>query len=138
MNYVSKVMAGEISPPNIASALGAVIRKLDINAQIIEIDYTGVEAFFNPAGQIQGGMLSAMLDDVTAMLVSALVSEGQHCATLGLNVSFLKPGRVGQINGKASVTRKGKEVYHVRGELSQGGNAIATATAICMAVDSRR
>jgi uncharacterized protein (TIGR00369 family) len=83
---------------------------------------------------VQGGMLAAMLDDVTAFLVTATLREGEFCATLNLNVSFLRAAKAGPLCGRARLVRRGKDVCHVTGELLQDGKPVASATATCMVV----
>jgi uncharacterized protein (TIGR00369 family) len=130
--YFARLQRGEAAPPPVSTTLGGVIRTVDLDAGTLESDYVGASAFLNPAGQVQGGMLCAMLDDVTAFLVTATLGEGQFCATLNLNVSFLRPASAGPLQGRARLVRRGRDVCHVSGELLQEGKLIATANATCM------
>ncbi len=130
--YVRKIMDGEQSPPPIGTTLGTRIVSLDMEAGRIECEYHGLPAFANPAGQMQGGMLAAMLDDVTALLCMGSLGEGQQCATLNLNVSFLRPARPGLITGCATLVRRGARVVNAEGELWQDGKLLATANAVNM------
>ncbi len=130
-NYFERMRRGEVAPPAILTTLGGVIRAVDVAAGTLETDYVGTAAFLNPAGQIQGGMLCAMLDDVTAFLVTATLRNGEFCATLNLNVSFLRPAKVGPLQARAQLVRRGRNVCHVSGELLQDGKPVATAVATC-------
>ncbi len=112
--------------------LGQTIQALDLQAGSITVQYQATEQFLNPARQLQGGMLSAMLDDVTAVLVTATLEPGAFCATLSLNTSFLSAAKEGSVIGKAYFERRGKNICNVRGELWQAGSLVATATAVCM------
>lgn len=131
-NYFARMRAGEAPLPRVTSMLGGTIRHVDVEAGVLESDYVGADNFRNPAGQIQGGMLCSMLDDVTAMLVTAIVADGEFCSTLNLNVSFLRPGKPGLIRGRSSLTKRGRDVCYVAGELWQDDKLIATANATCM------
>jgi uncharacterized protein (TIGR00369 family) len=135
--YVDRVQRGETARPAVTTTLGGRIRALDRAGGLLRSDYEATGAFLNPAGQVQGGMLGAMLDDVTAFLVTATLADGEHCATLNLNVSFLRPARPGLLVGTARLQRRGREVCHVSGELAQDGRVVATATASCMVVRTR-
>src|SRR5690349_24655540 len=115
--YVRSLIDGERAPPPIASTLGGRIVSLDAESGRIECEYRGASAFENPAGQVQGGMLAAMLDDVTALLVMSTLEDGQHCATLNLNVSFLRPATAGTLIGRASLVRRGSRIGNAHGEL---------------------
>ena len=120
--------------PAVTLLLGGTPPSIDLDAGTYACDYVGLPTFANPAGTIQGGMLGAMLDDVTASLVTATLQHGEHCATLNLNLSFLRPALPGPIQGRARLARRGRGVCHVEGELLQQGKAVAIATATCMVV----
>lgn len=123
---------GENGAPAITTTLGGTCLLLSDDA--LEAEYVGAPAFLNPAGQVQGGMLCAMLDDVTATLVTSTLAEGEHCATLSLNTSFLRPAKPGKLTGRATLVRRGRGVCNVNGELWQDEKLVATATAVCMIV----
>ncbi|WP_245176032.1 MULTISPECIES: PaaI family thioesterase [unclassified Cupriavidus] len=133
-NYFARMQRGQVPPPPICELLGGSIGAVDLQAGTLESAYHATPAFLNPAGQVQGGMLGAMLDDVTAMLVTATLGEEEFCATLNLNLSFLRPARTGVLLGRARLERRGRNVCHVAAELLQDGRAVATATATCMVV----
>ncbi|MEM5436734.1 PaaI family thioesterase [Paraburkholderia diazotrophica] len=118
--------------PPIKTTLGGEFMSLADNA--IEIAYAGTTAFLNPAGHVQGGMLSAMLDDVTATLVTSTLAEGERCATLSLNTTFLRPASTGRLLGRATLVRRGRGVCNANGELWQDDRLVATASAVCMIV----
>ncbi len=137
-NYVSKVHRGEADPPPVGRTLGFRMMSLDRENGRLEARYEGNTAFLNPAGHVQGGMLGAMLDDVTGMLVTALIGEDERCATLNLNLSFLRPALPGPVIGRALVVKAGRDIYNVIGELVQNDKMVATATATCMVVRGGR
>ena len=116
----------------ITQMLGGQIQDLNLEAGTLTTRYLAPESFMNPARQVQGGMLSAMLDDVTAVLVTATLGPGEYCATLSLNTSFLASATPGVLTGKASFDRKGKSICYVRGEIWQGDSLVASAVAVCM------
>lgn len=130
----NRMRRGEIPPPPVLTLLGGVIREVDAAAGTLRTDYVGAPSFLNPAGGIQGGMLCAMLDDLTASLVDATLPPGEAVATLNLNVSFLRPAAPGPLQGEASLVRRGREICHVSATLSQDGKAVATAVATCKIV----
>jgi uncharacterized protein (TIGR00369 family) len=131
-SYFARVQRGELAPPAVSTTLGGRITASDLEAGTLESDYYAGEVFLNPASQVQGGVLGAMLDDVTAFLVTATLAPGEHCATLSLNLSFLRPARAGALQGRARLVRRGREICHVVGELLQDDHVVATATAVCM------
>ena len=100
-------------------------------------EYVGTSAFRNLAGQVQGGMLCAMLDDVSALLVVSTLEEGEHCATLSLHTSFVRPAMPGALRGRSTLVRRGRRVCNVDAELWQDDRLIATASAVLMVVAPR-
>ncbi|MFX1675106.1 PaaI family thioesterase [Paraburkholderia sp. A2WS-5] len=127
-----RLFGPEGAPPPVTQALGGRVASLSDRA--LESEYVGAPAFLNPAGHIQGGILSAMLDDVTALLVVSTLSEGEQCATLSLNTSFLRPAKVGKLLGRSTLVRRGRGVCNVSGELWQDDKLVATASAVCAIV----
>lgn len=132
--YFSRMLRGELPPPPVARLLNATVTRVDLQAGLLQARYTATPDFLNPAGTVQGGMLSAMLDDLTACLVDASLSAGEGVATLNLNVSFLRSAAVGEITGEARFVRRGRSVCHVSGVLQQDGQDVATAVATCQIV----
>lgn len=118
--------------PPITATLGGKLVSLDERELVCE--YVGAPAFVNPAGQVQGGMLCAMLDDVTALLVVSTLDEGEHCATLSLHTSFVRSALPGVLRGRSKLVRRGRGVCNVEGELWQDDRLIATASAVVMVV----
>jgi uncharacterized protein (TIGR00369 family) len=133
-SYFNRMLRGEIPKAPVLTLLGSQIEAVDIKAGTLSATYEARADFLNPAGTVQGGMLSAMLDDLTASLVDATLATSQGVATLNLNISFLRPAQVGQITGSAQILRRGRDVCHVSGSLMQHGKEIATAVAVCKIV----
>lgn len=131
-----RMLRGEISPPPVATLLGGVIEAVDPRAGTLTASYLATDAFRNPAGLVQGGMLCAMLDDLTASLVDATLPVGEGVATLNLNVSFLRPARVGPLRGEARMVRRGRDVCYLSGVLMQEDKEVAMATATCKIVQA--
>jgi uncharacterized protein (TIGR00369 family) len=127
-----QIQDGRLPPPKAAATLGIQILSVSPDAGTIEVEFDGKPEFTNPAGQIQGGFLAAMLDDTVGPLISSTLRAGEFAPTLNLNVSFAKPASVGKLLGKGRIVRRGKDVSILAGELYQGGELIATATATVM------
>ncbi len=58
-NYFTRMQRGQAPAPAVAGLLGGSVRRADLEAGSLESDYVATEAFLNPAGQVQGGMLGA-------------------------------------------------------------------------------
>src|SRR4249919_776969 len=105
----------------------------------IRIGFDGRAEFCNPAGFIQGGILSAMLDDTMGPAVFAMTDGKLYTATITMTVNFLAPAKPGPIMGEANVTQLGKTIAFVEGRLTaQDGALLATATASARLVDTAK
>ena len=100
----------------------------------VEASFAARPEFCNPMGQIQGGYLCAMLDDV--MSVAGLVTSGMThvMPTLEMKTSFLRPAMPGgRLRGIGRVLRWGKSIAFTEGELLDAeGRLLAKATATAM------
>jgi uncharacterized protein (TIGR00369 family) len=105
----------------------------------IRIGFDGKPEFCNPAGFIQGGILSAMLDDTMGPAVFVMTEGRLYTATITMTVNFLAPARPGPIVGEADVTQLGKTVAFVAGTLrAADGTLLATATASARLVETAK
>lgn len=133
-SYFARMLRGEADRPPVGRLLGSRVLAVNATQGTLSAVYEAHPDFRNPAGTVQGGMLAAMLDDLTAGLVDATVLAGQGVATLSLNVSYLRPAVAGPIAGEARMLRRGRDVCHVMGTLTQDGQEVATAVAVCKVV----
>jgi uncharacterized protein (TIGR00369 family) len=105
----------------------------------IRIGFDGKREFCNPAGFIQGGILSAMLDDTMGPAVFVMTEGRLYTATISMTVNFLAPAKVGPITGEATVTQLGKTVAFVEGRLmGADGAVLAMSTASARLVETAK
>jgi len=124
-----QIQEGKLPPPKAAQTLGMTILRVDAGSGTLEAEFEGKPEFTNPAGHIQGGFLSAMLDDTMGPAVAATLAAGEFAPTLNLNVQFLSPAVPGKLHAVGRVVRRGGSICFLSGELMQEGNLVATATA---------
>ncbi|HEY6710158.1 MAG TPA: PaaI family thioesterase [Actinomycetota bacterium] len=87
-------------------------------------------AFTNPAGNVLGGFLAAMLFDTVGPALLATLGPGQFQSTQQLNVSFLRPVRPGRLLGKGRIVHRDGDLVFLEASLLDGDGAlVATATA---------
>lgn len=104
----------------------------------IKIGFVGRPEFVNPAGSIQGGFLAAMLDDTMGPAVFAATEGALYTATIDMNVSYLKPAKVGPLFGEGQVVQLGKTVAFIEARLTDGDGALvarATSSARLVAAE---
>ena len=131
-SFFWKIMAGELPPPKAAETLGISFKAVDSEAGTIEVEFQARAAFTNPAGNIQGGFLAAMLDDTMGPALSVTLGLDEFAPTLNLNVSFERPAVVGTIVGKGRIVKRGRDVCFLAAELFQDGELVASGTATAL------
>lgn len=124
-----QIQDGRLPPPKAAQTLGINILSVDSETGAIVAEFEGKKEFTNPAGNIQGGFLAAMLDDTMGPAVSSTLKAGEFAPTLNLQVQFLSPALPGKLRGSGRAVRRGGGICFLAAELSQEGRLIATATA---------
>ena len=105
-----------MTPPPAAILLGHRFIAFDRAAQTLRLGFEGKREFLNPMGIVQGGMLSAMIDDTMGPLLIAL-GKGRMGTTIDLGVSFLRAVKPGPIEVEARIVRQGRNVAFLEGEL---------------------
>src|SRR5258708_36533648 len=124
-----KPALGQFTPPPSSKLLGWHLLDARPAEGWVRIGFDGKAEFCNPAGFVQGGILSAMLDDTMGPAVFVMTDGKLYTATITMTVNFLAPARPGPITGEAKVTQLGKTVAFVEGRLmAEDGTVLATAT----------
>jgi molybdopterin converting factor subunit 1 len=101
----------------------------------VQMEFTASEQFLNPAGVVQGGFITAMLDDTMGPAAVAQLGVGYFAPTLELKVSFLRPVGPGRLVADGRVVHMGKSIAFLEGSLvDEEGNVVATATATARVV----
>ena len=105
----------------------------------IRIGFDGKRDFCNPAGFVQGGILSAMLDDTMGPAVFIMTEGKLYTATITMTVNFLAPAKPGPITGEARVTQLGKTIAFVEGKLgADDGTVLARATTSARLIETAK
>jgi uncharacterized protein (TIGR00369 family) len=121
---------GRAPLPPAAATLGWELLSVNAEEGTIEVAFAASGAFLNPAGFIQGGFLTAMLDDTLGPALVASLSPGDFALTTDLHVQFLRPASPGRLVGRGRVVRRGKDIGFLAGELvDQEGTVLAVASA---------
>lgn len=121
---------GRAPIPRAAATLGFEFIDADVENGTIEIGFAATEAFTNPAGNVLGAFVAAMLYDTVGPVLLATLEPDQFQSTLELTVHFLRPVRPGRVVGKGRVVhRVGDLAFLEASLLDSQGTIIATATA---------
>ncbi len=132
---LNKQVPAEISPTG--HWLGYVATRAEFGE--IEIELTSRPEMANPAGMVQGGIITTICDD--AMGVAHYSTDPEHyVVTVDINVNFLYGIPVGdKIRAIGRVEREGKKITFVSCSVFDAQNrlcALATSNLITTSVDS--
>ncbi|MCW7539733.1 PaaI family thioesterase [Aquabacterium sp. A7-Y] len=132
------VVAGRIPAPSGTRLLGWQLLEVDPEAGRIRLQFEASDDFLNLAGMVQGGFLSAMLDEVMGQAALATLGPGQFVPTLEAKVSYMRSTRPGPVLAEAHVVQRSTSICYLAGELrNPRGDLLATATATAMIVSGR-
>jgi uncharacterized protein (TIGR00369 family) len=99
----------------------------------VEVAYQASAAFANPAGQIQGGFLCAMLDETMSVAGVVASKMTAFIPTLEMKTSFFRPAAPGRLICVGRVARWGKTIAFLEGELyDDQRRLLAKATSTAM------
>lgn len=112
-------------PPNCDLLLG--LRCIDKSVPGVTVwEMDAEERFSNPAGAVQGGIVTALAD--TAMSASAVTYNRERkvlVANTDLRISFFKPARTGQVlTCTARAVAGGRRTTFVEAELSDASGVV--------------
>jgi uncharacterized protein (TIGR00369 family) len=113
--------------PPCSQALGLEVLAINQASGTVRIALVGQPAWCNPRGALQGGFVTAMLDE--AMAIAGIVAGDMAFAvpTLELKVSFLRPCPPGRV--EAGVVRFGRQVAFLEADLfGPDGRIVARAS----------
>src|SRR5215475_3305191 len=106
-------MRGRAPIPRAAATLGLEFIEFDAGTSTIDLAFTPTEAFTNPAGNVLGAFLAAMLYDTVGPALLATLEPGQFQSTLELKASFLRPVRPGRIRASGRVVDRRADIAYL-------------------------
>ncbi len=121
---------GDKYPPPCSKSLGFELLEIDMDTNTARARFEGKAEFANPAGYVQGGYLSAMMDDVMGMLATFRLAGKGVPSTIDLHTHFLRPVRLGPIEVVARLRNIGRNVMFADTDLYDSrGKEAARSTA---------
>lgn len=115
---------------NAAELLGWTFIEYTSKHRQMEVSFNAPATLTNPLGTIQGGMISAMLDDTMGPAVYANLEQGQVAVTVKLQTCFVRPVNPGHVSGQGRLVKRGRKYWYTCGTLKDADdNILATATA---------
>ena len=108
---------------------------LNTNDGTIEFEFDIEKKFCNPTGDVQGGLLSGMIDDTMALAFIMKTHFTKRPPTIEMKTNFLYPTRPGKANGYGKIVKAGKNLVFLEGKLVQNGKTVVTASSTGVIVD---
>ena len=116
--------------PATAELFSQRVLEVDEERGWIRVRFEATEAFLNPAGTVQGGILVAMLDDTMGPALWFMNGGRTYSTTIDLSASFLCAAQPGLLYGEGRVVQRGKIIAFLEAQLSDpAGRIVARATA---------
>ncbi len=82
----------------------------------------------NPNGVVHGAVLFALVDTAMGKATMSVLDPGQFCATVDLQMRFIRPASEGRVVAEVSVLKRGRSVVHLDARVHDGAQRlIATA-----------
>lgn len=122
-------------PPGVSRLLGLELTAVDHNSQRVEATFKATPELCNPIGTVQGGIVTAMLDEL--MSVSAIIASNFTIVvpSLEIKTSYIRAAQPGTLKGWGKVVRMGRNVVFLEGALHDAeGRLLATASSTAMVV----
>ncbi len=124
------ILRGEAPPALCSQLLGITILEVTPGGGRIKCQYQPTEAMTNPKGFVQGGFVTAMLDDVMAPALISICPPDTTIPTLEIKTSFIKGVYPGPVIAEGWVVKKARAIGFMAAELtSLDGELLATASA---------
>ncbi len=123
------VVAGRTPPSPSGHLLGWKVLEAEPDSGTIKLQFDAKPEFRNPVGDVQTGILAAMLDYTASQAIATTFDEGEFAPTLEIKVSFIQPAKVGAIFAEGTVIHRGRSVAFVEAELRDAnGDLLARAS----------
>lgn len=83
----------------------------------------------NPNGVVHGAVLFAMIDTAMGKATMSVLAEGQFCATVDLQLRFIRPASAGTLVAEATVLKRGRSVVHLEARVHDDADQLVAAAA---------
>ena len=113
--------------------LGWKLLDFDMDRGWVKVGFAPREEFLNFGGSVQGGFLTAMLDDALGPAVLFKARRPLIVHTIDLHTHFLRPVGLGDVTVEAECTKLGRSVAYTEAKLfDANGRLCARATSSAM------
>ncbi|MEZ5428197.1 MAG: PaaI family thioesterase [Pyrinomonadaceae bacterium] len=131
--FLEKMLAGELPPPPIASALNYRISEVGEGSVVFETEVA--EFHYNPMAIAHGGLAATLLDTAMSCAIYTVLPPGVGNSTIELKVNYLRPMtiRTGRVRCEGKIINVGRRTALSEGRITdEAGKLYAHATTTCM------
>jgi uncharacterized protein (TIGR00369 family) len=93
------------------------------------MSFRAEQEHLNQAGTLHGGVLATLVDTAMGAAVRSATDEGDVPATSQLTVTYLRPGKPGEIEVTARVRTRGEHLTVCEADVEQDGRSLVHAVA---------
>lgn len=123
--------------PPTGPLFGMKVLGVDQERGIVRMSFNPDERLTNPRGTIQGGIVSAMLDDCAAYAGIVALGEPGFIASMELKTSFLAPAYPGLLLAEGRCLKMGKSSCFLEADLTDtDGKLLARLTSAAIPIRS--
>ncbi|MBA2703734.1 MAG: PaaI family thioesterase [Blastocatellia bacterium] len=133
MEYLQKIVAGELPPPPIGVLMNFRIAELSEGRAVFTVE--PAEYHYNPIGVVHGGLAATLLDSAMGCAVHSTLPAGASYTTLEIRVNYLRAmsAETGLVRCEANLIHVGGRTAVAEGKiLDQQGKLYAHGTTTCI------
>jgi uncharacterized protein (TIGR00369 family) len=125
--------------PPTALLFGTQVLSVDVATKTVRMSFQPDDRVINPRGTLQGGIVTAMLDDCAAYAGIVAMGELGFIASLELKTSFFSAAYPGQLFAEGRCIKIGKSSCFLEAELTDAdGKLLARLTSTAAPLRSRQ
>ena len=133
LEYLHKIVAGELPPPPIGLLLDFRIAEISEGGAVFLV--TPAEFHYNPIGVVHGGVAATLLDSAMGCAVHSTLPAGAGYTTLEIKVNYVRAmsAETGEVRCEAKVIHVGGRTATAEGRIvDAAGKLYAHATTTCL------
>jgi len=133
MEYLKKIVDGELPPPPIANLMAFRLGELSEGHAVFLVE--PAEYHYNPIGVVHGGLAATLLDSAMGCAIHSTLPAGAGYTTLEIKVNFIRAmtAETGEVRGEANVIHVGGRTATAEGKVvDQAGKLYAHGTTTCI------
>jgi uncharacterized protein (TIGR00369 family) len=137
LEFLRRMLAGELPYPPIAELFGARLAEVDAGRVVWEA--VPGEEHYNPIGTVHAGFATTLLDSAMGTVFVSVAGPGTRWTTLELKANFTRAITVetGAVRCTATIVHRGRTVVTTEARLEDGrGRLLAHATSTILVLDA--